>query len=253
MRKLIYILIGIICLLVIILIVNLYLYWKSTVNDNNGYNSINALIALLALLVNIITIFFLYFNYQQQQKHINKQEDELKNNRNDIEFNRTLDIIYKQLEYSQRKFSLLNLSNNLKEFVENLTDNRFYSFTFNITLDKELLSVNRILELLIKELELYNKIINSSKLDKDVKDYLIELVVKNIYPKLDEAIDNLQNKYKAFKLNLEGYQKNLINDNIDRTEYLEIGNKYEKLIDKNLKIVLSLMNKVVIDGLNLKE
>jgi len=97
MKKLKYILIVIICLLGLILIVNLYLYWKTTVNDNHGYNSINALIALLALLVNIITIFILAKTYLSQK-------GELKRNIQDVEFNRVLDIVYRQLDKSEGYF-----------------------------------------------------------------------------------------------------------------------------------------------------
>lgn len=106
MKKLKYILIGIICLLGIILIANLYLYWKATVNDNHGYNSINALIALIALLVNIVTIIFLYINYRQvkDQNHKNNQ---------DSEFNRILDLIFRSEELVKRNISKIKLKSNV--------------------------------------------------------------------------------------------------------------------------------------------
>jgi len=208
MKKLKYILIGIICLLVLILIVNLYLYWKSTVNDNHGYNSINALIALLALLVNIITIFFLYINYQQQQKHIKTQEEELNNNKQDTEFNRLLDIIYKQLEYTNDALEELdgdvftNLTNSLNlEVDEKLKDDiSAIYFASNDELISYMHHVN-------DRLQVYNTLFKSSGLDDKLLDKLKVILITNFgwetlhyIIKINNTLDKSSDKFVESKL-----------------------------------------------------
>lgn len=94
-------LIGFLCVLIVG--VCLYCYWKGKVDDNNGYNSINAVIAGFALCVNIITIAFVYATYQ-------KQNEQIDDNKKDIEYNRVLDMIFRQTDLNNVKINRLKQS-----------------------------------------------------------------------------------------------------------------------------------------------
>lgn len=66
----------------------------------NSLEASNTTIQFLLLITGIVTIFFLYINYDQQRKHIKIQQEEIASNTQDVEFNRLLDIVYRQFEIS---------------------------------------------------------------------------------------------------------------------------------------------------------
>lgn len=196
MKTLKYILIGLICLLGITLIVNLYLYWKATVNDNHGYNSINALIALIGLLVNIITIFFLYFNYQQQQKHINKQEEELKRNRQDVEFNKVVQLVQNQIVITKQ------LEEKLPKTVETILDKN------NLDYHIIKLAYERII-FLDKQLILYKRFLHYN-LKLNDKETIFSIICTNF---LDNHIDYIQHIINLYERVTTTDIKNIVTEN----------------------------------------
>ncbi|HAF32597.1 MULTISPECIES: hypothetical protein [Sphingobacterium] len=77
----------------------IYSYWKdSGIDDDKGYNSINAVIALLSLAFSIITVIFVYATYQSSLTQI-------KDNNKNVELDRALDNIYRQLEFTGQNHS----------------------------------------------------------------------------------------------------------------------------------------------------
>lgn len=230
------ILLATIILLGVILIVNVYLYWKSTVNDNNGYNSINALIALLALLVNIITIFFLYINYKQQQKHINKQEEEINNNRKDIEYNRVLDTVYKQLEFT---------NNELKEYYNEIVNPISVLYHIENTFD-EMPRYTWIFNIMNTNYKLFDSILDDSNLDDKQKEVITNIIGANIYFKaillymqFHQIVKSVGGKdgyikqYRDF-INKEIQESLRVMDNINDSE---IQNKYNLTMIRGNELV----------------
>ncbi|MEJ5092920.1 hypothetical protein GEO21_22960, partial [Sphingobacterium faecium] len=98
----------------------IYCYWKSKITDEAvGYNPINSVIAFLALILNILTVIFVYATYQTQRDTIKMQAKQINDDKKDGEFNRVLDIVYKQLEHTIEKYnSKINSGWTYKQYFE---------------------------------------------------------------------------------------------------------------------------------------
>lgn len=79
--------------------------------DEKTLGAFEAITGISGLILSFGTVYYVVKTYQSQQqqiimqkKQIRIQQDEILANKKDVEFNRTLDIIYKQLEYTNIVF-----------------------------------------------------------------------------------------------------------------------------------------------------
>ncbi|WP_313235687.1 hypothetical protein [Sphingobacterium multivorum] len=151
----------------------LYNYWKGFINEEHGYNGINTVIAYAGGVINLITIIFLYINYIQQKEQIKKQDEELKANKEDSEFNRALTIIYQQLEYSKNVFQdNLDTINVFKKEI--MTLNEFYNILYYNS------KVIRFMINIKYEITLIERLLAKSQLSTEDKQYFNKIFPSNI-------------------------------------------------------------------------
>jgi len=162
----------------------IYSHWKSIgINDEQGYNSINAVIALLSLGFNIVTVIFVYATYQTSNKQL------LDSNKN-TEYNRALDNIYKQMEYTKQFFApKYEPYSYLKENME--SDENLY---------RNINKIKRFLMEFVEDIELYLLIIGKDSLAWEEKSFLLNVVFKNY----NEVIKSLYLKLYTIKVVFSG-------------------------------------------------
>jgi|GEM_PF-6645218 len=85
-----------ICLIAVAISI-IIIYTDSEKNSNIIQNAIS----LSTLILTGITLVFLYLTLNQQQEQIDS-------NKSDVEFNRVLDLIYKNVEYTKKDFDILS-------------------------------------------------------------------------------------------------------------------------------------------------
>lgn len=188
----------IICTVLVIPIgLGLYFYFKDDlkINDENGYNSIDSVVGILSLVLSIITVISIFITYQSQQKQI-------RDNNKDVEFNRVLDLFYKQIGYSEKRL-IVN-----KKLAEEI--NRFYKGIYIQTKDLDIEYTNEGIQLLSsylkvithirRDLEVYHRILISSNLSDDKKKFIVDISIENIYPDLRIITKNFYKLLMEFKL-----------------------------------------------------
>lgn len=187
----------------IILFVSLYYnISKSTVESTTAI--IQAVTSILTLIVTIVTIYFLYKNYNQQQIHIDKTNE-------DVEFNRILDTVYRQLDLSlplikNKDYSVFN---KIIIDVESKREDIIH------TIEQFELEIYDLLGNIEKHIELFLIIINNPKLSVEDREYLRILISTN-----------LDNDFFNFLLTLKGFSKDIFNGE----------NTYAKIINRILII-----------------
>ncbi|WP_447767563.1 hypothetical protein [Sphingobacterium faecium] len=167
-------------LIALIIIITVFLigtfihcYWKSKIIDeSSGYNSINSVISLLALIINIITIFFVYRAYKSQVMQIEIQKTEIIENKEETEYNRILDIIYKQLELNISTFT------NEKSNFNKINEYIFHQNKSNIL--SNLPEISRLSRLINDEINFYISLINKANLEIHNKKFLFNIIYKNL-------------------------------------------------------------------------
>src|SRR5690606_11318409 len=121
----------------------------------------------ILLLTGIITIFFLYINYDLQRKQI-------KNLQNETDFNRALDVVYKQLEYIVnyiKNDEVLNQMNG--KFFDDGIQHMDYHSKYQTELLNKLDKLNESLKIITFTIHSYNLTIKH-------KNYLLRIAVYNI-------------------------------------------------------------------------
>lgn len=158
----------------------IYSHWKSNgIDDENGYNSINAVIALISLAFHIITVMFIYATYQSS---LRQNHDSSKN----IEYDRALDNIYRQLAYTkQSHLPLLEQYTRLNDGMHN-TENLY----------RNLFRIRRFLDDFSDDIELYIMIIEKESFTVLEKSFLLNIVFKNY----NRAIKELYHKIYSIKV-----------------------------------------------------
>ncbi len=197
----------------------IYSHWKGIIVDNeNGYNGINAVIALMALLMNIITVIFVFATYDSQSKQISQ-------NKRDTDYNRALDLIFRQLEHTKAKLSLDN-SNALAEFINKNSDLNRVALNLDLRFfeDDNFRIYSRALNFLAIEFEIYYNVIVNTTLNNDDKRYLLSIAPHNINSKLIQSLNIFQNHYQLFQASDE-YQKfnSNLKNNIENDLFLILG------------------------------
>lgn len=209
----------------------LYCYWKGKIDDTSGYNSVSAIIAGVALVVNLVTVILVYYTFKLQS-------DEIKRNRKDVEFNRALDIIYQQLEYTKKRFipetKSYTYSYYITILIEVAENYNFYNEqeVENIFVYKKLEALNtlegidNVLSFLEVEFRLYTNILKG--LDNVQKLKLINIITWNIDVKLEETIRVLHQIYFRYKTS---YRTNLRDEEEYQIVDGNIVTNFEKIIN----------------------
>ena len=74
------------------------LYNQYLQSPTNSLEASNTTIQFILLITGIITIVFLYINYDQQREQLKEQKKEIERLTQDSEYNRIIDITYRQIE-----------------------------------------------------------------------------------------------------------------------------------------------------------
>lgn len=203
----------------------LYKYWSGFVDNANGYNSINAVIAYAGGVVNIITILFLFINYRQQKKQI-------ENDRKDSEFNRALDIVYKQLEYSKRNLYSKPYEGIYKKLMLDLIVED-YDINREILADdnESRCDHSNLFEMLEKEIKPYQIIVtDNSLLTKNQKMLLGNLIGINFAERFDITIERFINLSKKATSEPEFLKNNNAEGQEYRLKNLQIAKDINQII-----------------------
>jgi len=189
----------------------IYCYWKGKVDDVNGYNSIDSSIAFIALGINILTVIFVYATYQTQKDIIKMQRKQIEDDKKDGDFNRVMDIIFRQLEHTSVRYSSIPDVKLTSKYgvtsIKVMYDNYFKTINFkNINELAELNDFGRfvsyldVLRFLTEEFKVYYNVINSNNnlFDTD-KQFFTTLFANNIEPTLIKKIDMFQQLYFVIK------------------------------------------------------
>ncbi len=179
-----------------ILFFSLYYNISNTTEKSTTADNIQAVVSIITLIVSIVTIYFVYKAYQSQKDQIEVQKKEIDENRKDVEFNRALDIVYRQLELSLP-----------------LIKNNDYNVFLEIVLSVVNPEKDTIFSLEDLELELYDLLDN---IEKHINMFLLTLDNINLDLKDKEYLrklicTNLNSDFFLFLHNLKGYSYKIFN------------------------------------------
>ncbi|WP_099369839.1 hypothetical protein [Sphingobacterium sp. 1.A.5] len=195
----------------IILFFSLYYNISNSTKESTTADNIQAVVSIITLIVSIITIYFVYKAYQSQKEQINIQQAEIEDNRKDVEFNRALDIVYRQLEISLP----LIKDNDYKVFKDIVIDVETRNEDIIRTLEElefELYDSLRNIEI---HISMFNMTLNNSKVGINDKEFLRILICTN-----------LNSDFFNFLHTLRGFSSEIFNGK----------NTYESIINRILLI-----------------
>ncbi|WP_099369840.1 hypothetical protein [Sphingobacterium sp. 1.A.5] len=173
--------------------ISIYEYWTGFIDTNNRFEAIGTVIAYVGGVINIVTIAFLYINFHQQKEDNFKKDQEL-------EYNRALDIVYRQLEFTNKRFKPINQKVNYNRYTNYINSpvreerNNNLKESYNIFL----LNSHEILyffQFLNKEFSAYKKLLNVRGLSHDHKLKLVYIILWNIDVKLESNIERFYTLY----------------------------------------------------------
>lgn len=172
----------------------------------------------MMILVTIFTAVLLLLTLESQQKQISIQKEEIDRNRRDVEFNRTLDLVYRQLEYSNKTAQAINLDEieRINEALSSLpfANRKHEYFVENVE------KIYLIVKASNKLLNAYRRIINENKLGEDDVMILIYLLRDNLCSLLYGEIVTLKQHYDQ-SINKEKLKSD---KKIDELTYQKLGN-----------------------------
>jgi len=215
--------------------------------DEKDYKIFDVVTPLLALIISVIGAVYIYNAYQAQQEQIRIQKQEIKDNRKDIEYNRLLDIVFRQLEFSKTELS------NLKDVYYKTFINHQTSYS----VFPELSSYKYLCSVLLMYYQFFDKIITSSNINNEDKKTLINVISNNTIIELPMLIIKLGSifKYsddsKPTKEVLESYY--IFLDNYFLRTYFYDVERYNEEIgeDDRLKIIKELKKEEYIDSIKI--
>ncbi|WP_099367534.1 hypothetical protein [Sphingobacterium sp. 1.A.4] len=157
---------------------------KANESDKTLYDTVGN---FLTLFINTLTIYFVYKTYAS--------------NKEDVQFNRTIDLFYKQLTYSEKR--ILNdvaLQSQMEKFFKRVQNS---NVSFEVENDflgnDELERYSKVLKYISEDLYIYTLILERTNLTLDNKKFIVNLTIGNIYPNLLIRLSEFQNLYKNFK------------------------------------------------------
>ncbi len=206
----------------------------------------NTTIQFILLITGIITITMLFVNFFIQKQQLKEQKDELEKNKEDLNYNRAIDLIYKQQDFStHRIYAINNLNVVIQPFVDKV-QNSFYSLAeeYNRLGNKELKKIKKLFKVLHDDLNIYKDVLEHTNLNEDQRVFLMKIVIENIYPKLYDTLRMFQAVYRDFQQG-ETFEKISKEDLTTKTILHDIEFDYACILD-TVKIK-------VIEGLKLEE
>ena len=135
----------------LILFTSLY-YNISKSNASTTADNIQAVVSIITLIVSIITIYFVYKAYQSQKDQLAMQGKEIKRLTQEGEFNRLLDITYKQIEHSNNR-----IKENTRDFEIEVRDIYTIEDTY-----KNLPKFKWVFTILLEEYSFYDNLFTKS-------------------------------------------------------------------------------------------
>ncbi len=205
-----------ICLIAVAL--SLVIIYSDTEKNSN---IIQNAISLSTLIVTGITLVFLYLTLNQQQEQIN-------DNKSNVEFNRVLDITFKQVEFIKINLSTTHFTETYQKLyisliVENYMINKRILEDITFRLDSNIL-----FESLEKELKIFTPLILENKiLSLEQKVLLGKIIGNNILERFESTISKFIILNEQFMLTRDFLECN------------EEGQHYRK---ENLKIAKDIYN-----------
>ena len=191
-----------ILLTLLILYVILYLLFilsRANEADKTLFDTIGN---ILGLGINAMTIFFVYKTYKSQKDQIEFQQIEIEKNKKDVEFNRTLDIVYRQLEFTERELKEQEVEWYLK----------LSSLKTNIEIYQYIRTFKWIFKIMLMHYIFFESLIKKSKLDDKEISIIDEIIGANVNYKLVHLFWFLKSKMdsdKGFSKEYLVYIKNL--------------------------------------------
>lgn len=151
--------------------------------EDKDYKIFDVVTPLLALIISVIGSVYVYNAYSAQQEQIKIQKDEIERNRKDVEYNRVLDTVYRQLEFSNNElteqeklyYQAYKSHRNLEHIVNYLSQ---YTWMF---------------KLMETHYKFFDRILDSNNLQDNEKLILIEIIGANYNYKLVFLYMNLSN------------------------------------------------------------
>lgn len=141
------------------------------------------------------------------------QAKQIEDDKMDVEFNRVLDIVYKQLEYTIQRYNKTEYSYNFDKITLKMMVNR----GLKLFLEKEsynTLLTTTLLNQLCTELDFYKDIINVKGIGQANKLRLTKLIIWNIDVDLQTHLENVNSVFnKYMDKPFEDEQIDLIREN----------------------------------------
>lgn len=181
---------------------------KNNSNDNYA-DVIQAVASVFSLYISLGAIYYVYKTYQAQKAEIQR-------NSRDVEFNRILDLIYRQLEISNKKYGeVVNHPNAPKVPINKITE------TF-----PHISSYNWLFRLYLKDLEIIDNFLNKTTLKQEDKNLLVSIFTNNIENDVKALFGqfSLHFKVSSFSIDVrEEYRKHL-----DLTGHYNVADLHRK-------------------------
>lgn len=151
--------------------IRLYEYWTGFLVTDNRFEAIGTVIAYVGGVINIVTIIFLYINFHQQK------QDNLKKDK-ETEFNRLVNIIYKQEVNTTALFKKAGEKiKNLNSLLKRRHIHKIFS---------QLDSYYAIIQELSEEMNFYYEFFHKSQLNKDDLHVLNRIIKQNFIKEFNE-------------------------------------------------------------------
>lgn len=201
-----------------------FILFAPNVNTQQGWENVSNSISLVGLIVSAITIIFLFKAYLAQR-------EEIQNNNRNNEFNRILDLVYRQLDHSKEKY---------KEVLRTAPISLLTTKIINATFD-HVTTLNWLFRLYCKDLELIDNFLTKTLLEQEERNLLFSTFTTNLDNDLKVIFTNfnfllITNSAlmggDVKKLFISNLQKNINQSNLDPIEKSAKMDTEEQLYDK---------------------
>lgn len=225
----------------------LFYFWNGSVvfKPNNEFDVLGAVITYMVGVLSIITIGFLYINYTQ----VKDQNDK---NNSDIEYNRVIDLVYKQLEFNKERNTedLAKVNTFVKKIAE-LNDRYSIGSLGNEESEPSkdekqyiLYEFLSILNIISKDFTVYNSFLVHTNLKLDFKKNIMELAVNNYCYNLYDTLYEFQFMYFDIKQSLN-IKKVGINYSVDSIEENKLNALCSRIDFEYRLVMMYLFNELI--------
>ena len=197
-------------LILYIILYLLFIHSRANEADKTLFDTIGN---ILSLGINAVTIFFVFKTYKSQKDQIEFQQKEIEDNKKDVEFNRALEIIYRQLQYTEKRFNPVNNAIQKGRYYNYINASVLESKNNNFKEVERIFFSNRLdilynIQFFNSEFEMIKDILDVEGLPKEARIKLINIYCWNIDKKLRS---NLLELRKLFEFYFEEENKEKVN------------------------------------------